>query len=220
MDITKKERQRQRMMSYFIDAAHQIIETEGIEALNIRKVADMAGYNSATIYNYFNNLEHLISYAAIKYLKDYYITLDSYIKSAKNSFERFLLIWEKFSTYSYKNPEIFRIIFFSGQSIADIYFDYFKIFPSDFGEHAPLILSMVSEHNLFDRNKKILEPLVEDAFIRYEDIDEVNYSIIALYRGSLELILDRKYHEQIDLDKEVKSTVTSIERILKTYYIP
>lgn len=48
------------MMGYFIDAANQIIENEGIESVTIRKVADIAGYNSATLYNYFNDLNHLL----------------------------------------------------------------------------------------------------------------------------------------------------------------
>ncbi len=47
-------------MTYFIDATNEIIENEGIESVTIRKVANLAGYNSATIYNYFENLDHLI----------------------------------------------------------------------------------------------------------------------------------------------------------------
>ena len=49
----KKTIQKRRMMGYFIEAASQIIEEEGMEGVTIRKVADIAGYNSATMYNYF-----------------------------------------------------------------------------------------------------------------------------------------------------------------------
>lgn len=41
------------MWKYFVDATAEIIEEEGVENVTIRKVADRAGYNSATIYNYF-----------------------------------------------------------------------------------------------------------------------------------------------------------------------
>ena len=58
------------MMSYFIIAAQQIIQEEGIKAVTIRKVAALAGYNSATIYNYFENLENLLFFASMKYLRD------------------------------------------------------------------------------------------------------------------------------------------------------
>lgn len=49
-----------RMMGFFIDATAQIIEEEGIENVSIRRVSDLAGYNSSTIYNYFGDLTVLI----------------------------------------------------------------------------------------------------------------------------------------------------------------
>lgn len=217
MSISKKELQRRRKMAYFIDAAYQIIEQEGVENLTIRKVADLAGYNSATIYNYFTNLEHLISYAAIKYLKDYYLSLEEYIKNAQNARERFILIWEKFCIHSYERPEIYRIIFFSGQSVYEIFTDYYTIFPADFGEHSFVTLPMLSEHNIFTRNKKSLEFLVEEGFLLEKDMDEVNEMIISLYRGILALIIERKSEEVLNIDKEVKKTVDYIERILRSY---
>ena len=47
----KKDLQKKRIMIYFIDATNLIIEKEGLDAVTLRKVADLAGYNSATIYN-------------------------------------------------------------------------------------------------------------------------------------------------------------------------
>lgn len=58
----KRQLQKKRMMHYFIDAAVQIIDEEGIDGVSIRKVADIAGYNSATLYNYFDDLPHLVSW--------------------------------------------------------------------------------------------------------------------------------------------------------------
>lgn len=66
MNIKKK-----RVMMYFIEATQELILKEGLENLSIKKIAEKAGYNSATIYNYFENLEVLILYASINYLKDY-----------------------------------------------------------------------------------------------------------------------------------------------------
>lgn len=47
------------MWQYFIEATAAIIEEEGYDHITIRKIADKAGYNSATIYNYFSELSHL-----------------------------------------------------------------------------------------------------------------------------------------------------------------
>ena len=69
--LDKKYIQKVRMVKYFVDATIEIIEKEGYEAVTIRKVADIAGYNSATLYNYFDNLEHLLFFASMRYLQDY-----------------------------------------------------------------------------------------------------------------------------------------------------
>lgn len=217
MELSNKELRRQRMMVYFIDAARKIIDKEGIEALTIRKVADMAGYNSATIYNYFTNLDHLISYVAIRDLKEYYLSLEEYIKNAENTYERFLMIWEKFCIHSFESPEIYRVVFFSNQSIADIFFDYYRIYQSEFGVHKKPTLAMLSEQNIYARNKAILTPLVEDGFLNSSDLDEVNDCIISLYRGILALIIDRKNSEKVDIQKEMKKTLKYIKRILESY---
>jgi AcrR family transcriptional regulator len=54
--LDNKEIQKRRMMGYFLEATKTVIDTEGIFAVTIRKIASMAGFNSATVYNYFENL--------------------------------------------------------------------------------------------------------------------------------------------------------------------
>lgn len=51
----------QRVKSYFIQAAKNIIIKEGVENVSVRKVADLAGYAFTTIYNYFTDLNELLS---------------------------------------------------------------------------------------------------------------------------------------------------------------
>lgn len=58
-------------MSYFINATIELMEKEGIENLTIRKVAEQAKYNSATLYHYFSNLDELELFASVKCLDEY-----------------------------------------------------------------------------------------------------------------------------------------------------
>ena len=60
-NLDNKELQRKRMITYFVEATCKIIDTDGVEAVTVRKVANLAGYNSATLYNYFDNLNHSIA---------------------------------------------------------------------------------------------------------------------------------------------------------------
>ena len=68
MGSDNKEVQRKRMMGYFIRAAEEVIESDGLDKVTIRKVAQLAAYNSATLYNYFEDLDHLIFFTLMKYI--------------------------------------------------------------------------------------------------------------------------------------------------------
>ena len=125
---------KKNIMNKFIDAAFSIIESEGVENVTIRGVASIAGYNSSTLYNYFEDLDHLVLFASIRYLKDYSQGLKEYVKKATNSLERYLMIWECFCQYSFDRPEIYKLIFFSEHSttLNNIISEYYNIFHTYF----------------------------------------------------------------------------------------
>ena len=62
----KVSKQKYRTMRYFIDATKEIAAVEGIDKLTIRNIADRAGYNSATIYNYFESKTELLQYLIVQ----------------------------------------------------------------------------------------------------------------------------------------------------------
>lgn len=66
-----RQEKRKRIMSYFINATIELMEKEGIENLTIRKIAEQAKYNSATLYHYFSNLDELELFASVKCLDEY-----------------------------------------------------------------------------------------------------------------------------------------------------
>ncbi|UZN00738.1 TetR/AcrR family transcriptional regulator [Lysinibacillus sp. MHQ-1] len=95
------------MWKYFVDATAEIIEEEGLENVTIRKVADKAGYNSATIYNYFSEISHLLFFASMRCMQDYTNEVARYIERGKDPIDKYLLAWECFCQYSFKQPQIF-----------------------------------------------------------------------------------------------------------------
>ena len=77
--MDKKEIQRQRMMKYFIEAGKQIILEEGVKNVTVRKVADLAGYSYATLYNYFEDLSALLYHCGVGFLDE----CCEYVKNAE-----------------------------------------------------------------------------------------------------------------------------------------
>lgn len=218
--LDNKEIQKRRMMGYFLAATNTVIDTEGISAVTIRKVASMAGFNVATVYNYFENLNHLIFFASLKYLKDYAEALPKYTMNSKNSLDNYLNVWKCFSYYSYLRPEIYNLIFFSSFSHTTINSSiktYYSIFPEEIGEETKGFLPMLFEDNIHLRDYTVLKAAAAEGFFREQDLKEINEMNILIYQGMLSRLLSGKNDYTVEI--AVKKTLTYVERTLSAYRI-
>jgi len=202
MERKHKDIQRRRMMSYFIKATDQVITEEGIDAVNIRKVAQLAGYNSATLYRYFDDLDHLIYYAMIKHLVDYNMTLEQKQQECRDAEERVYVVWEEFCRAAFENPVAYRYLFFSrhGMEDSDALHKYYEIFPEEFGTQSDdVIADMLKGSDIILRNRLLIAPLVGEGKMRAEMLERINvmmiYSMHAILR-SKEIGIDQKSKEE------------------------
>ena len=187
----KKTIQKRRMMGYFIEAASQIIEEEGIDGVTIRKVADIAGYNSATMYSYFENLDHLIFFAQLKHLKVYVAHLNDYIKNAKNALETYYLIWEFFCYHSFQEPLVYHTLFFKqfNQPLYDMMKEYYALFPEEKEGITEDIEPMVMNQDLYKRNLSLLINCEKEGFFNKEDLEEMNEIALLIYQSLVQRML-------------------------------
>ena len=158
MNIKKK-----RVMMYFIEATQELILDEGLEKLSIKKIAEKAGYNSATIYNYFENLEVLILYASINYLKDYLNDLKNEITADMKAIEVYETVYKIFTKHSFEQPEIFHTLFFGKYSykLENIIKKYYEIFPDEIEGHIDLTKAMLIQGNIKEEEAKfIMETII------------------------------------------------------------
>lgn len=178
---------RRRTMIYFIQAADEIIKEEGIENVTIRKAAKKAGYNSATLYNYFENADHLKFFAAMRYIRDYALALPKYLEGVENSIDIFLKVWECFCYFSFKNPRIYQAIFFADldNSLEDYVIDYYRLFPEELGDQEESISTMLLKSNIYDRGMTTVSLCVEEGLIKEEDGEALNEMATLLYKGIL-----------------------------------
>jgi AcrR family transcriptional regulator len=214
-----KELQKKRMKCYFIEAASRIIEQEGLENLTVRKVANLAGYNSATLYNYFENFDHLIFFASMRHLKDYSQALPDYIADSKDSLDRYYRIWELFCLNAYSKPEIFNAIFFGKFNIPleESVTEYYSLFPQDLGSPPEDLLPMLLKQDLFNRSITTFKAIVKEGFIREEDVFEINEATLLIYQGMLSRIINK----QVDYTPEeaMRRTIKYMKIIMDSYLI-
>lgn len=212
--MNKKLLHKQRVMGYFVDAAHQIIEQEGIENVTIRKTADLAGYNSATLYNYFNNLDHLILFASMKYLKEYVELLPSYLKESDNKLEQYFSIWECFCTCAFKYPKIYYLIFFSdlNEKINNFLEEYYTIFPNELLNSSSDIGKMLLEKSIDKRNLFLLEDCVNNGLLIKDNLSLINSITILTFQSTLTNLINCSKAD-IDRNALVEETLKYIKYI-------
>lgn len=208
-----------RTLKVFINAAAKIIEEEGIDKVTIRKVANIAGYNSATIYNYFDNCNQLVFFAATKFLRDYVKNLPDYLEQSGDIIEKFLLIWESFCKHSFEKPQIYYAIFTDdiGDKSENLISKYYQIFPEELGNPPDDLVPMLKETDFPKRCSIAIQPLVEKGYLTSEKAREVDERIRLIYHGMLSLYLNNRVpHSPQEASEQVMKHIrTTLDDAIK-----
>ncbi|CAM2798998.1 TetR/AcrR family transcriptional regulator [Erysipelothrix tonsillarum] len=204
MTSTHKDLKKQRTMLYFMHAAKEIVNTEGIQAITIRKVADIAGYNSATLYNYFDNLEQLIAFSMIHTITDYLHYLDYIVDMKLNELDKYLLMWRCYSECSFQEPEIYAYVFDSAKSdeiLAQIDV-YNRIFPINEKTQPSHINDLVIGQDMNRRNQLSIGPCVDAGYFKEENVSYiVNFAYI-MHQGITRRLIKGYYTDGVNHAKE------------------
>jgi AcrR family transcriptional regulator len=209
----RKEIQMKRMWKYFVDATAQIIEEEGIENVTIRKIADIAGYTSSTIYNYFEELSHLIFFASMRFMNPYIKEFSYYMSKSENSIEKYLLSWECFCKHSFNNPQIYHAIFNSdlGAKPEELLSHYFEVYQNDLTGLSDEIKPLIFEYSLTKRSKFVLQKAVEEGYLNQDEIEEISNMTILIWRGMLTTFLNNR--RDCKPEEAVEETMKYVRKI-------
>lgn len=204
--------QRNQILACFINAASEIMQSEGMDALTLRRVAQKAGYNSATLYNYFKDLDHLTVYASMKYFEDYNRNLSRYLSDEQDDFQRFLFMWRFFCASAFRHPHAYYNLFYGKYSneLGEIILDYYTVFPDEQGDLDESVLEMLHCGSLTERNWRMLRPVLEGSSFPPEEQERINEIILYCFKE----LLTQKLQQGGELDNQ-----TLIERQLDYIHI-
>lgn len=208
--MRRKDIQRARMYRYFLDAAAEIIEEEGIEKITIRKVAERAGYTSSTTYNYFKDLSHLKFFAAMRYTRYYIEDLPAYKRRGKNTLEKWLYMWECFCIHSFEYPKIYSVIYiddlsFSPQKFNDYYYD---IYEKELIQLPDDIKDIVIKSDFAIRSVLYIKQAVEEGFLEEASIDYLADVTQMIWKGMLITYLNNR--REFSKEEAIRDTLSHI----------
>lgn len=194
MGAGRREIQKERMWRYFVDATVEMIEKEGIENVTIRKVADKAGFTSSTVYNYFQELSHLIFFASMRFTKDYIEDLPKYMDQGTNTIEKWLYSWECFCKHSFKQPEIYSVIFINnlGTVPEDLLEHYYETYQNDLVGLPEPIQNIILEHTFSKRSALYVQQAVNEGLMKQKDVAFISDTTMLIWKGMLTTVMNHR----------------------------
>lgn len=206
---------KKRIMIYFIEATEKLIREDGIDGLSIRRIAGEAGYNSATLYNYFDDLEHLVLFASVRHLREYVTALQKSIKPDMDALQIYRIVYENFCEFSFRFPEIFNNMFFGRYKdrLGNVLRRYYELFPDEIGEQKIFVKGMLSQGNIYERDLAFMEGLVEEGFVSPE---KKEMTVQLLVRTHQSFIFDASIEgTDLDVERHVESFMKIFDYIME-----
>lgn len=211
MDAKEKKK---KVMIYFIEATEELMKEDDIDKISIRKIAKRAGYNSATLYYYFDDLEHLILFASIRYLREYTTALARKIKPTMTTLEKYRTVYEIFNYYAFRSPVIFHNMFFGKYShkLLNVIKEYYDIFPDDLEGHEDLLKNLLKQGNMYYRDKQIVDELVKEGNVDTNKVDITLKILINVHQSYVYEAMIKG--DKLDLESQEKSFLEIFDYLL------
>lgn len=148
-----------------IGAAQRLMLHSGVESVTIRMIAAEAGVNSAVLYKYFADLDELLLFACVDMLQSYCGELLRREKEMDkpSARERYMMTWELFCRYAFRQPDFMRHLFFSRHSgrLDKVVSAYYDLFPEQLAGMTEELRAMLRAGRLQQRNMEVLRPVLE-----------------------------------------------------------
>lgn len=187
------EEQNAAVKIRLIDTVRELLDECGLKCITIRSVAARMGVNSAIIYKYFTDLDELVVYACVDYLKSYIQELTEAQRGLESGDKKalYLLSWRLFCRYAFRYPQIYSFLFFGRHSgeLSHIVEEYYKLYPRQLEGLPTSLHGMILATNLKMRNMEVLQPLLEGSASK-EETAMINDITVASFRSLLSEMLD------------------------------
>lgn len=189
--MERKETWVRRTKKAFISATHEIIETEGIAKVTIRKVAVKAGYNSSSLYNYFENLDELLYMASIKYTQGYLERLTKR-DEPETACKRYLENWRCFAEEALKQPSYYYRVFFTPYAVHlnSYLHTYYELFPESMTSDMKRLIPTLEKSHTYRRDIECLQDCAQEGMIEVSEIEHINDMAMLICLGVLSRVID------------------------------
>jgi len=121
----KRKLKTERVKRFFAETVKEMIIKEGVGSISVRKVADLAAYSYATMYNHFKNLDELLWYTRNIMIGDIVEHIKENNRTEIRDVESIKKLFKTYVDYFIEYPNVFEFFFFhhldkSGKKVTHI----------------------------------------------------------------------------------------------------
>lgn len=199
----------------YIQKADEIVSSEGLGALTIRRIAKEMNCTSACLYRYFENVEELRFFAQIGFLNYYLEEINKNEPHWRDVWDLHIGIWECYSRAAFTYPEAFNTVFFSDMSkqLTSALREYYQIFPEKIALASQHLRPMLNTPDFFERDYQMCQKCVEAGVITPENAKDMNRFVCMLYKGYLKGVIDSGV-ENGDIEALVSKFLKDCKKII------
>ncbi len=204
-----------RTKKLFIEAAYELIQEHGLQNISIRKLADVTGYGTATLYSYFQDLDELIIFASIKNRREYLLRLSREIHNNMTSLEQYEKLYEVFNVYSFAAPSLYLNMYFGthAEHIGEILNNYYALYPEEETALPPFLFEALQQRNLFLCDQVFTRRLAQDGFILPEHIEMVAEIIVRVQET---LMYEIAVHPHLDPEAQNQKFMSMFHHVIQS----
>jgi len=212
------------MKKELVQSAFNILKSEGIESLKIRRIAEDVGCTSTVIYKHFEDLEHLIAFAAIRILKDYIRDFQEIMNNDAqlNMLDMYLKTWERFAHYAFEDIHIFELLFWGKykKKLGELIFDYFHLFKDEveMKNFDGWSASIMFNNDLRARDCIILRRVAATGYLPFCEVSTLSNLFVSLFRGML-LEYKDNYREPGMAQEGAETFLSTLNAVMSKYCI-
>jgi len=188
----------------YIALTCDLIAADGIETVTIRNLARKLHCSSASLYRHFDNLEQLLVFASLRFLKSYIAEVAVILSSNKLELETYFKVWNIFIRCSFDQPKIFQYVFFN--KYRDMFKKavevYYQTLSDDIHDIEPMWHPMLAGDSIHLRDRYLLMHCISLSHNNYSEIETASDLIIYIYKGMLNSLIDED--EYIDKQTAIK----------------
>lgn len=215
IDFNKKHLSphRRKMIKTFVDCTRNIIKEDGVRGVTIKKISDTTELNTATIYNYFENIDHLMYFAVMDAMDDYLADLSNYVKEGDDPLFVYKQVWICFAKNAFKKPYEYLEIFFSDIAQEKDYYlyQYYKAFPIENDGYPAYLDKVLMAPNLIERTRLLSEVCLNVGYFNEEGVEKANWMLYYIFEG----MLRRVQTKDLDSDQAAEEFADYVEIVVE-----